>query len=298
MRIAPLTGSPRLVAGPANAILNLLYSLLESEARLAAAALGLDPGLGVLHVDTTNRDSLASDLMEPCRAAVDAYLLDWITRESLSRSWFFEQPDGNCRLTSAFAARLTETAPIWGRAVAPIAEWVAQEFWKTIRKPDIPLATRLTQNNKRAAKGLAPKLVSLNGPHLPHVCFVCGKSIEREHEYCRECAAKNSTACLISGARLGRVAAQSTQAQERRKETRREHDLARRNWSSSVQPAWLNEETYAKQILPALGSVTLSQIASTIRVSIPYASDIRRGRRKPHPRHWKALAGLGRHQVD
>jgi hypothetical protein len=31
--------------GP-NAILNYLYSVLESETRLAAAALGLDPGLG------------------------------------------------------------------------------------------------------------------------------------------------------------------------------------------------------------------------------------------------------------
>ena len=38
-----------------------LYALLESEARLAAACLGLDPGLGVLHVDTSARDSLACD---------------------------------------------------------------------------------------------------------------------------------------------------------------------------------------------------------------------------------------------
>ena len=33
--------------------------------------------------------------------------------------------------------------------------------------------------------------------------------------------------------------------------------------------------------------------ASAIGVSIPYASDIRRGRRRPHPRHWRALAELG-----
>lgn len=62
-RQSPLTGSPRLAATPANAILNYLYALLESEARLAAAALGLDPGMGVLHVDTDSRDSLACDLM-------------------------------------------------------------------------------------------------------------------------------------------------------------------------------------------------------------------------------------------
>ena len=72
-RVSLLTGSPRLAANPANAILNYLYSLLEAEARLAASAMGLDPGLGVLHMDTTARGSLACDLMEPCRADVDAY---------------------------------------------------------------------------------------------------------------------------------------------------------------------------------------------------------------------------------
>jgi len=47
-RVSPLTGSPRLACNPPNAILNYLYALLESQARLAAATLGLDPGLGVL----------------------------------------------------------------------------------------------------------------------------------------------------------------------------------------------------------------------------------------------------------
>src|ERR1035438_1413786 len=133
-RVSPLTGSPRHATNPPNAILNYLYSVLESEARLAAAALGLDPGLGVLHVDTPARDSLACDLMEPVRPQVDAYLLDWITRQPLRREWFFEQRDGNCRLTGSFAVRLSETAPIWGRAIAPIAEWVAQQLWSTTRK--------------------------------------------------------------------------------------------------------------------------------------------------------------------
>ena len=75
-----------------------MYALLESESRLAAAAVGLDPGIGVLHVDTDARDSLACDLMEPARPHVDAYLLKWITEGPLRREWFFEQRDGNCRL--------------------------------------------------------------------------------------------------------------------------------------------------------------------------------------------------------
>ena len=46
-RISPLTHSPRLAASPGNALLNLLYALLESESRLSAAAMGLDPGIGL-----------------------------------------------------------------------------------------------------------------------------------------------------------------------------------------------------------------------------------------------------------
>ncbi len=104
-RISPLTGSPRLAVNPPNAILNYLYAVLESESRLAAAALGLDPGIGVLHVDTPYRDSLACDLMEAVRPQVDGYLIDWLTREPLKREWFFEQRDGNCRLMGSFAAQ-------------------------------------------------------------------------------------------------------------------------------------------------------------------------------------------------
>jgi CRISPR-associated endonuclease Cas1 len=74
-RHSSLTGTPRLATDPVNAILNYLYAILEAEARLAAATLGLDPGLGVLHADTIARDNLACDLMEPIRPLVDAYVL-------------------------------------------------------------------------------------------------------------------------------------------------------------------------------------------------------------------------------
>jgi hypothetical protein len=133
-RASPLTGSPRRAVNAANSALNYLYCVLESEARLAAAALGLDPGLGVLHVDTPARDSLACDIMEPVRSAVDSYILDWITRQPLKREWFFEQRDGSCRLMSPFAVRLSETASIWRRAVAPVAEWIANNSGQLRRR--------------------------------------------------------------------------------------------------------------------------------------------------------------------
>jgi CRISPR-associated endonuclease Cas1 len=133
-RISPLTASPRLAVNPPNAMLNYLYAVLESEARLAASALGLDPGLGVMHFDSPSRDSLASDLMEPIRPRVDAYVLDWIMHSPLRREWFFEQRDGNCRLMASFAKRLSETAPTWASAVAPLAEQITRIFSASVPK--------------------------------------------------------------------------------------------------------------------------------------------------------------------
>jgi hypothetical protein len=52
------------------------YAVLESESRLALAALGLDPGIGVIHVDAPSRDSFACDLMEAVRPDVDSYLFE------------------------------------------------------------------------------------------------------------------------------------------------------------------------------------------------------------------------------
>ena len=55
MRRSPLTLAPRNAANPLNAILNYLYALLEVETRIALIARGLDPGLGLFHVDEANR---------------------------------------------------------------------------------------------------------------------------------------------------------------------------------------------------------------------------------------------------
>ena len=290
-RVSPLTGSPRLAANPPNAILNYLYSVLESEARLAAASLGLDPGLGVLHVDTSARDSLACDLMEPVRSHVDAYLLDWITRQPLRREWFSEQGDGNCRLTASLAARLSETCSTWRRAVAPTAEWFARAIWSTIRRPDTPLATRLTQSNKREAKGKtipAPH----PAPRPQNSCLGCGKDVGAESTYCGGCALDVSRKNMVEIAKQGRIASRSAESRARLATTQRRQAIARWSWNPASQPDWLTEDFYKNQIQPKLVNCSLSQIASALGVSILYASDIRRGRRKPHPRHWKTLAKL------
>ncbi len=49
---------------------------------------------------------------------------------------------------------------------------------------------------------------------------------------------------------------------------------------------------YVEKIRPALASVSNSAIACRIGVSRCHASQIRSGKRRAHPRHWRALAEL------
>jgi CRISPR-associated endonuclease Cas1 len=293
-RVSPLTGSPRLAADPLNAMLNYLYALLESETRLAVAALGLDPGLGILHVDSQSRDSLACDVMEPIRPQVDRYLLNWISRETLKREWFFEGRDGSCRLMGAFAVRLAETLRTWGTAVAPVAGWVSQELWLTVpksRRQDPP-ATRLTQASRREAKGVLSTLPPDPLPRPQSFCKTCGATIGRGRTFCAPCSNTINTAGLIKAAEIGRVVSHSDQAEEQRAETQRRHCAEKASWQASEVPSWHTRDFFLREIQPKLKGITLSAMASNLGISLSYAVDIRSSRRIPHPRHWQTLAQL------
>src|SRR2546427_4184171 len=282
-RKSPLSGSPRLAANPANAMLNYLYALLEAESRFAAATLGLDPGLGVLHVDTPARDSLACDLMEAIRPQVDAYVLDWILSQPLRREWFFEQRDGNCRLMASFAIRLTETAGVWARAIGPVAEWIARQLWSTTQKrtQSILPPTRLTQTHRREAKSISSIPTALAAPRVENLCRGCGKTIMDGRNNCSNCAVGTATERLAEAARIGRVASRSPEARAKHAESERRHAEARASWDASSQPAWLTSKFYSQTVQPLLSDVSTAAIRTRIGVSRWYAGRIRKGYR-PH----------------
>ena len=295
-RFSPLTNSPRVAVNPANAMLNLLYTVLAAESRLAAAALGLDPGLGILHFDIAARDSLACDLMEAVRPQVDAYLLDWITHDPLKRAWFSERADGNCRLTASLATRLSETAPMWGRAVAPVAEWLAQRLWRSPRRNSLGnqvAPTRLTQNRRRDAQGGPRQPATIRLARRESLCRECGKPIDPEYTHCERCRIEEATKRMPGVARVGRLAAHGPQAQVKRRATQLRHGQASRAWDPSTQPTWLTKQYYAEKIQPQLALVSGTAIARAIGVTCAYGSRIRHGCR-PHPRHWWALVELVR----
>ena len=292
-RQSPLSGGPRLAVTPVHAILNYCFGLLESETRAALVALGLDVGLGLgLHTDTPNRDSLVLDVLEPVRPEIEKWLVAWITREPLRRADFFETTTGNCRLMSHLCAKLSETAPTWGKLVAPWAEYVAQTLWsRTSRsKSARRLSTPLTQQHRREAKA-RPSFPRIEAPTTDRLCRGCGKSIGRRYTTCSDCAMAIATERLASASKLGRIAARSPEARARHVASHLRHTKANSAWDGSKQPAWLTDQLFSEKVQPLLAQASASAIAKRIGVSRWYAGRIREGYR-PHPRHWQALAKL------
>jgi CRISPR-associated endonuclease Cas1 len=228
-RQSPLTGGPRLAVTPPHAILNYCFALLQAETRLALSALGLDSGLGVgLHTDTANRDSLALDVLEPVRPQVEAWLLDWIAREPLRRADFFETGTGNCRLMSQICTKLSRTVSVWGKLVAPWAEYVARTLWAGARSGRTRLSvlpTRLTQQRRIEAKGRV-WMAAVEPSKTDHLCRGCGKTITNGRTNCADCAISGATERLVSVAELGRVAARTAEARAKHVVSRKRHAQA------------------------------------------------------------------------
>ena len=149
------TGNPRKATNAANAILNYLYAILESKARIASLSMGLDPGIGFMHADQKSRDSLACDLMEAVRPKIDSYLLDFLTSRAFKKSDFFETREGLCRLMPSVAKPLASAGPICAKELAPVVESVAlMLFDGRSRRADLgrqplrKIPTLLTQSNR------------------------------------------------------------------------------------------------------------------------------------------------------
>lgn len=299
-RISPLTGSPRLAVTPGWAMMNYLLALVEAEASLAARILGLDAAMGVFHADQPHRESMSCDLMEPVRPQVDAYLLDWIITQPLKREWFFEQRDGSARLMASLTKRLAETAPTWGRAVAPVAEWVAQALWSSTSKlatkePNLP--TRLTQRRKSEGRGNTFTMRTNIFPRHLKICAVCGaEGVTGRH--CGACAAEAARRTMADIASLSHIKPKSKKEKTRISKVLSNHAVANTWWDPSSLPIWLTEECYVQRIQPQLKTKKVRDIAAAIQVSELYAGFIRSGRRRPHRRHWLKLAELAGFKAD
>lgn len=308
-RRSPLGSGNMNAANPANAILNYLYAILEAESRIALLTMGLDAGLGIVHMDTPARDSLACDLMEPPRPQVDRMLLELLASRVFSRSDFFETRAGVCRLVAPLPELLTSYADPIRRIVAPMAEQLATDLMhsrrSTVQRDRIP--TLLTQNRRSEARPtnqVSSTARQIRAQKKVRGCLECGVVLaERKRDYCDECLvvyeerhrrdyAQSGPKALKQLRETGRDPAHGRAAAAKRGATTAARMKANQLWDGRHGES-LDPERFKRKILPQIQGVPLKELRRRTGLSLRYCSLIRRGEQVPHRRHWEALRNLG-----
>ena len=293
------SGSGRRAINPINAILNYLYALLEAEARIAAITVGLDPGLGILHLDKKSRDSFALDLMEAARPAVDTYVLDLVEGHVFRRADFNETRAGVCRIAPTLAHQLTNTTTLWYQHLAEPAEQVARKLVDTARGRTLKLTTPLTERNRRNAKGTDWSKPNQK-PRITRNCQRCDQSVSDRGKLCEECRStfQDESEWLTAGRRRlaklreqGDDPAHGGEAGRKRAAKISVENRKSAQWSRA-NPDRPDPDVFINEILPGLQQTSLKEIRAATGLSIDYCSKIRRGLKVPHPRHWESLRTL------
>jgi hypothetical protein len=91
---------------------------------------------------------------------------------------------------------------------------------------------------------------------------------------------------------IGHSKPKTAKVKARISKTLSDHAVANTWWDPTSLPSWLTEECFVQRIQPLLKHKKIREIAEAMQVSEPYAALVRSGRRRPHPRHWQALAQL------
>lgn len=324
-RTSPFTGSPRIASNPPNAMLNYLYAITEAECRIALLRVGLDPGIGIVHADQRNRDSLACDVMESIRPNVDMFVLNLLETHPFGVHDFFETRQGACRLMPAVTRMLIETAPQWAATIGPVVEKIAQALLSgsgIARTMPTPLtqtnrsagrmqakASRRTVTHAGASAGASARVstgVSHRTATLPAACHECGVILTNpKRKYCDACIpdvrreqgtgtfALSGPAALAAHREAGNDPAHGGAAGEARGQRNAAHVVAGARWERE-EPKEPDPEHFTREILPTLQAVPLRAMAEATGLTEGYCSFVRRGLKVPHRRHWEGLTQLGR----
>jgi hypothetical protein len=147
------------------------------ETRIACEAVGLDPDLGLLHMDDRLRESFIYDLLEPLRAKADVWALELLHKEKLHPAMVHELSDGIVRLDPDLTGILaSELMPRFRKAALELAN----DYAKQLRRIAVP--RRLV---REAPKPIAQRRESWERS----VCGYCKESLPRKGlKFCgRDC---------------------------------------------------------------------------------------------------------------
>ncbi|MNQ51485.1 CRISPR-associated protein Cas4/endonuclease Cas1 fusion [compost metagenome] len=116
---------------PVNALLSLTYTLVYHEAIRQCLAHGLDPWLGLYHCPMHNRQSMACDLMEPLRPAVELWVVERFRQGDFDNRHFSRQ-DAACLFGKAGRERFYplwyQQQGLWAAKLARYAAWLARHL--------------------------------------------------------------------------------------------------------------------------------------------------------------------------
>jgi len=316
-----ISGSPRAATNIPNALINYIGALARSQCYLAMVSYGLDPMLGWLHQDQDNRISATLDIQELLREHIEARVLELLASRSFTRKDFIELPNGACWVQPPFTHELAQEIPRWRSlaldAVASVAKFIdkwptetaAQEVSlrtessATSTKPWVPPSRPRPHSAPKVAKPYADRFSWVPRPpqqlSIPVSCARCSAPIHtRRRRHCDYClrvmrveigtinvararailATKNIDPRFTESAQRQRAAAISAAHR-----TNREYSETAVDW-----------DHFQSTILPMLHNLTLRAIAEAVGISTAWASRIRSGSHRPHPRHVSALEKLVR----
>jgi CRISPR-associated endonuclease Cas1 len=281
---------------PVNALANYCYALLEIEAVLSCHVVGLDDGLALTHRDARGRQSMALDLIEPVRPAVDEFVLDLCERRTFRRHDFTETADGQCRILAPLTHDLAEMMPAWAEALAPVAERVAHALGQAMtgkylattpltsargRRAQAVVKARKAATKRAATSTTARQRASRGSAAATWSCPECGGQVANSRRVrCDGCIAEDPR--QTPKVRAARAMAIS----------------ARRQAEAAWECVGMDPADFRSAVLPALATIKLSAIVAACGVSKGTASYWRSGKWTPHPSHWLKLAELARVNVS
>ncbi len=299
-RLGAVKGN-RKAERPVNALLNYLFALVEVEAVLACHRVGLDPGLGICHLDAKDRASMALDCLEPVRPAVEAWTLELLTKRTFKRSDFAETADGHVRILAPLTHELADTMGHWRKLIGPWVERVSHLLGDAVTgkyTPTTPLtrgnslraqASVIARSKRTYANGRLAQRATIRNPRQmaaePSVkvptCVDCGGKLARgRHVRCPGCWEMVEGQDAVTRARRGAAISESQQALIR--------------WREEHPGEAGDPEVFQRTIMPGLAGVKLSEIMAACGVSKSTASMVRSGKHRPALRHWEALSALAR----
>jgi hypothetical protein len=213
------------------------------------------------------------------------------------------------RLLAPLTHELAETLPAWRRLVAPVAERVAALLVRG--EPRLErLPTPLTEASRRADRARrrgrpVGEPVGREVKPKPR-CKRCGGELpNRERTYCDACLPhyqRERYEAFIEAGRANHERQQAAgidpthggEAARRRGATMARRQRERQEWDAATERAAPDPRVFEFEILPLIRELPLSDLVRATGLTHGYLSQVRRGAKVPHPRHWPALQTVGR----